>query len=160
MARFQQALVRFNSNTEARNFLWRIGERFELCPALIGLQQISGPCIDRETDQCAGACEGIEPPADYNERVATALATLSNQAESYAIVGSGREGSERSVVLVEDGVYQGFGFAAKGQLTKDLDVLRALIEPHKEFGEVRSIIDSHLRQGRGEVWPLSVPESV
>lgn len=155
LQRFQDAEVRFHSNSEARNFLWEIGERFELCAALTGLQPTSGPCIDRETDLCKGACEGAESPAEYNERVHAALAAINNQAASFAIVGSGRDGAERSVVLVEEGEYRGFGFAAKGQLTKDLDVLRALIEPQKEFGEVRSIIDSHLRQGRGEVWPLS-----
>lgn len=154
LQRFQTAVVRFHSSAEARNFLWSICERFELCPQLVGLAQSSGPCIDRAIGRCLGACEQAEPPETYNARVLQAIEAETAQAGTFAIVGQGREKAEKSVVLVEDGVYKGFGFAAKSSLQPTLETLKPIIEPRKEIREIRSIIAAHLRSGRGNFWSL------
>lgn len=105
-----QPVVLFKSQNEARSFLRNKTEEFELCPKLTGLQNAPGSCFDHRVNRCSGACLGEEKPGSYNKRVNRALQSFTQENLTAAVIGSGRNDAESSVVWIEKGKYLGFGF--------------------------------------------------
>ena len=62
------------------------------------------------------------------------------------VLDRGREESELSVVLVENGKYMGYGFVEKEFAESPPEVLRACIQPYMDTKDVRQIINLYLRQ--------------
>lgn len=143
-----QVLLAFSTMLDARNFLWGLTARFQLCPKLCGLQTGPGPCADVEAGVCDGPCCGKQTAAVYNQRVEAALNDLKDASQSIAIVGAGRKKDEQSVVLVEAGKYCGFGFVQKADFAADLNAIKDIITPYPDSPDARSIILSHLRRNR------------
>lgn len=143
-------LTSFNSAQAARNHLYTLAEAFNLCQKLCGLYDSKGACFQYSIHQCNGACIGKEPAELYNRRVHQALIPYRHDQGSYFLLGKGRTDSERSVVMIEKGVYRGFGFI---DLSLDIepapDELSAVIEPREDNADIRQILRSYLsKNGR------------
>jgi len=104
------ALVKFYNTTEARNFMEKLCDEFELCPKYCQLQTNVSSCFHFHIKKCKGVCRDEETAADYNERVQQAISYISNDSRSYVITEKGRNKDEQSFVLIENGVYIGYGF--------------------------------------------------
>lgn len=138
-------LVSFSTIGEARDFLTGMVREYELCPRLTGLQTSVGACFSHEQEECRGACAMKEAVSDYNERHANAVYSLSERNETFAIVEEGRNKGEKSVVLIENGIYKGFGFVSRKTSLEDLGSLRSFIKPSVETEVSRSLLYSYLR---------------
>lgn len=57
----------------ARQSLHTTASRYWLCPKLMGLERTNRACFARQLGKCKGACEGVEPPAEYNQRFSLAF---------------------------------------------------------------------------------------
>ena len=108
----------FSGFDSGREFISELVEEFELCPKYSGLQSTTGTCFHFGMGKCKGVCKGNETADDYNKRVEGALMKIHAMNESRVIVDEGRSYDERSVVLIENGKYIGFGFTNKsGEIT-------------------------------------------
>ncbi len=95
----------------AKGYLNRAIEQFELCRRLCGLESKIGNCIYHQINLCKGGCMGQEPVDEYNERAQLAINALNiGFEEDFIIVDKGRTPEEKSVVLVMNNQYKGFGF--------------------------------------------------
>lgn len=103
-------LVKFYTTTECRNFMERLCEEFELCPKYCHLQTNVNACFHYQIKKCRGICRNEESPANYNLRVKRAIDHVSNDTRSFVITERGRESEEKSFVLIENGVYVGYGY--------------------------------------------------
>ncbi|MCC5920173.1 MAG: GIY-YIG nuclease family protein [Cyclobacteriaceae bacterium] len=101
----------FNSAAEGRQFLHQICSSYELCPKLCGIQKVSQECYDYSVNACKGACIGKEEVKAYNQRLSEGIEKARSQRASYVAIGKGRTSIEKSVVYVENGVYQGHTFS-------------------------------------------------
>ena len=72
--------------------------------------------------------------------------TFENQ--NMIIVDRGRKISEKSVVLVENGVYKGFAFFDLNYQINNPDVLRNIITPMQNNRDVKNILQSHIRKSK------------
>ena len=145
------ALISFSTKLTARNYLFRLVERHELCQGISGLYPKSGPCFHYTINQCRGACVGEEDVEEFNYRVQDAVNELTYIHRDFIIVDRGRTSEEKSIVLVEKGAYRGFGFIDNetgGGLPAS--ELRDFIQPYEDNRDVQQIIRSYLHQKKVE----------
>ncbi len=142
-------LITFSSKGDAWNFMWEKVKEFELCPKLSGLQLAKGLCFSHQSGACKGACQGVETVKKYNKRSQKAIDSFFETGESVAIVGQGRRAEEKSVVLIENGNYIGFGFAPKEETVGSIDSIRMFIKPSKDNRVVQNLVNSYLLNPRG-----------
>jgi len=142
-------LITFSSKGDAWNFLWEKVREYELCPKLSGLQLAKGLCFSHQSGTCKGACEEMETVKKYNKRAQKAVDSFFEKGETVAIIGKGRKMEEKSVVLVENGSYLGYGFVGQNESISDLESAKGHIKLSKENRVVQNLINSYLMNPRG-----------
>jgi DNA polymerase-3 subunit epsilon len=142
-------LITFSSKGDAWNFMWEKVKAFDLCPKLSGLQLAKGLCFSHQSGACKGACQGVESVKKYNKRTQKAIDSFFEAGESVAIIGSGRMSGEKSLVLIENGNYIGFGFVPKEESINSIDLARNFIKPSKDNRVVQNLVNSYLQNPRG-----------
>ena len=138
-------LITFGSFQEARVFLNELVKKHELCPKLSGLQRCAGACADRQLGKCHGACIQQETAETYNQRVRQAISSLDNAARSYAIIGTGRHKEEKSIVLVERGIYLGHGFTDTDLPAHSWEELKMRIRSFPDNQDIQRILRQYLK---------------
>ncbi|MBN1339309.1 MAG: GIY-YIG nuclease family protein [Bacteroidales bacterium] len=143
-------LTSFSSKMAAASHLFTLSEAFSLCQKLCGLYDSNGACFHHQIKQCKGACIGKEPAEDYNLRVSQAIEPYVLHHDNFLVIGQGRSLSEKSVVLVENGKYKGFGYVDY-EVADELsaDILKESITPYPDNRDNRQIIKSHVRNRNG-----------
>lgn len=142
-------LITFSSKGDAWNFMWEKVKTFDLCPKLSGLQLAKGLCFSHQSGACKGACQEVESVKKYNKRTQKAIDSFFEAGESVAIIGSGRMSGEKSLVLIENGNYIGFGFVPKDESINSIDLARNFIKPSKDNRVVQNLVNSYLQNPRG-----------
>lgn len=149
ITRGSMPIMRFSSKGDTWNFLWEKVRDFDLCPKLSGLQVAKGLCFEYQTGECRGACMGVESVKKYNKRVNKAIQSFKQDGETAAIIGSGRNKGEQSLVLVEKGNYLGFGFFDQDVAIADFETAKRYISLSVETPTVQNLINSYLTNPRG-----------
>ncbi|MCF8714366.1 exonuclease [Joostella atrarenae] len=139
-------ITTFSNYQQAYNILHAIDEEFNLCNKLNGLSEAKKNCYNYTIDKCNGACLNEEPPKTYNKKVKQALYKLSFQDRSFIISDRGREIHERSVILIQNGDFKGFGFYELNHQVNKLSILESLITPLDNTPDARHIIHAYLRK--------------
>ena len=142
-------LITFSNKGDAWNFMWEKVRTNDLCPKLSGLQIAKGLCFSHQSGSCKGACQGVETPKKYNKRAQQAIDSFFEKGQTVAILGNGRKPEERSVVLVENGSYLGFGYFENDVVIDDIDSARTFIKPAKENRIVQNLVNSFLQNPKG-----------
>ena len=141
-----QPVANFKNFQEARFSVSDLRRKFALCPKLCGLQKSPNECFDHKVGQCDGACIGKIDSTEYNERFQQALDSLTNQKQTFAIVGDGREPEEKSLILVENGVYLGHGFTEHNLQVNDFEELKRRIKSYPDNQDVQKILNMYLKK--------------
>ena len=142
-------LTTFSSSMSAKSHLFMLTEAFQLCQKLCGLFDTKGACFHYNLKQCQGACVGIEPPEDYNERVLQATEPYRFDRKNFLLIDKGRTDSEKAVVGMENGKYIGFGyidFELNGELAAD--DLRSCIKKYPDNRDVQQIIRAYVKRNK------------
>ncbi|HHG83837.1 MAG TPA: DNA polymerase III subunit epsilon [Bacteroidetes bacterium] len=145
-----EPLSAFSSSGSAKSFLEHVLEEFELCQKKCQMQKGKGPCFHHMIHKCHGVCMGVEPPLAYNLRAEQVLNLLQYEHGNLLIIDKGREEGEKSLVLVENGKYRGYGFIEEELVGNDLALLRLSINSYMDNKDVRQIIKLYLRQEKAE----------
>ena len=133
-------IMKFYNTTESRLFMERLCEEFELCPKYCHLQSNVNSCFHYQIKKCKGICRGEESLESYNERVQRAIDYMSNDTKSYLIPQKGRNKEEKSFVLIENGIYQGYGFIDFEQQVSSLSELKEFLILKKDNRDVQRIL--------------------
>ncbi|MGH1363854.1 MAG: exonuclease domain-containing protein [Calditrichia bacterium] len=148
-------LISFNSKPQGEAFVTRMADRFELCQKHCSLQKTNGACFYYHLKTCKGACIGEEAPSDYNRRFLEAYHQLDYPLATFFVVEPGRKRDERTLILVENGSYRGFGFCPRRALKREPERLKRYIEPREDNQDVRRLLLGYLRRTkRVEVLPF------
>lgn len=140
----------YSSMEEAKRALRKLVEKFFLCEKICGLESSDGSCFKYKLHQCRGACCGKETAEDYNKRVATALRSFDFKDTNLLILDKGRKPNEKSVVLIEDTKYKGYGFADMETVGHDLELLKESVMSFKDNRDAPRIIKGFLHKHK--VW--------
>ena len=137
-----QPITSFRSFDDARTFMHTFIEQYELCPKYCGMQTAPGACFDYQVKKCKGVCAGNEPIDEYNKRVEIALKSFEHSSETRLIIDEGREWHEKSVVLIENGIYKGFGYFDAGIEMDTPEKAQSVIRPFKHNADIQRILSS------------------
>lgn len=144
----KKAITSFSSMSEAKKFLFKITEQYQLCQTINKLSVSNGTCFPYKTKDCKGACCNEEDQKIYNKRVDTFITDYSHKNANKLIIDNGRSQEERSVILIENGVYKGYGFYQLNHQINNIDILREIITPMDDNRDTQHLIQSFLRRKR------------
>ncbi|GAA4297564.1 exonuclease domain-containing protein [Nibribacter koreensis] len=130
---------------QAKNFLFSRVAKFNLCQKLCDLYKSNGACFDYQVHQCNGACIGLEPPEEYNKRVQEALDAFKYDHDNFVVIGKGRQPDEKSVVVVENGSYRGFGYIDESFSASTLEDFLDVIKRYNDNKDTQQILRGYLR---------------
>jgi len=137
----------FSTKAEARAFMVRLWEEFDLCQKLCGMYKSSESCFYHTIGKCHGACVGREHPESYNARVNAALDRYRFQVNDFALVDLGRHEDERSVMVVQGGEYKGYGYFSQEFIATHREELPSLVAPQDHDRDARMILRQAFRNG-------------
>lgn len=141
----KRAITTFSNSNAAKANLERIIDTYNLCQNKTSLQNGKGNCFNFTIKKCNGACIDAETPTSYNQRVSAFLDKYSYADKSMLIVDRGRTVDERSVVLIEDGVFRGIGFYNLNFQLSTIKILKSIITPMEDNRDAQHIIQSYSR---------------
>lgn len=135
----------FSSVEQARDFLTRLSDEFNLCRKLTGLYKSAGSCFQYQIGICHGACIGEELPDTYNLRAEKVFDSFRFEHQNFLVIDTGRDLNEKSVVKVENGRYLGFGYFEPGEANSNPEIVHDCIKSYQDNRDVQSIIKRYLR---------------
>ena len=142
-------LREFPNLNSAKGMMTRLIHQFELCQNLCSIDKTGGACFYFHLNKCKGACIGEESTEDYNERIEMVKDAIKIDFEDdFFIIDKGRETDERSIVLIEEGIYRGYGYVHLEELNNHPDELKESIKPLKHHPEIVKIIHSFLSKDK------------
>lgn len=143
-------ITTFLNSTEAKNFMYRNIEKHGLCQKLCGLYDSVHACFHFNIGLCKGACIGEEPAEDYNIRAEALIEQVDYEENNFIIIDKGRDDEEKSVIVVENGKYLGYGFFDAGVPVSDHEFLKEHIQPAQDNRDVKQIINQYLSKNKVE----------
>lgn len=144
-------LAKFYNTTECRLFVERICEQFELCPKYCHLQSNVSACFHYQIKMCKGICRDKELPKSYNERVKLAIEEIRGESDSCIIQEVGRHDEEQAFVMIENGVYLGFGFTSKTADFSDLENFRKNLVLQQDNRDVQRILRGFMTKNKEKI---------
>ncbi len=144
----KKAITTFSNYQQAKSSVYSITEKYNLCQKLTGLHKTKGNCFNYTVKDCEGACIQKETSEDYNVRVQLFLDEYSYANQHMLVIDRGRDVDERSVILIENGVYKGFGFYNLNYQINNPAVLKSIITPMSNNRDAQHIIQTYLKKRR------------
>jgi DNA polymerase-3 subunit epsilon len=144
----KKEITSYTTVQEGKNALFRITEKYNLCQKLNGLYETQNGCFQHKINECNGACLGKETPEEYNQRVEEFLHDMSFENQNMVVVDRGRKVSERSAILIENGIYKGYCFYDLNYQITNMEVLKNILIPMQNNRDTRTIIQSYLRKNK------------
>ena len=141
-------ITTFTNRQSAKSFMHNISEKYELCQKLVGLYKTNSNCFKYEVKECAGACLQEESVEDYNQKVNVLIELHRYDNKNMLIIDRGRYIDEKSVVVIENGIFKGLGFFDLNHQINNTDVLLSLITPMSNNKDNQHIIQSYVRRNK------------
>lgn len=141
----EKVITTFSNYQQAKNFLYKITDKFQLCQKLNHLEKSENTCFNYDLKTCNGACINKEKVSEYNLRVQKYIEKSSYQFDHMLIIDKGRFIDERSVILIENGIYRGYGYYNLNFQINTPEVLKSIINPMENNRDTQHIIQSYLR---------------
>lgn len=144
----QQPITTFTNRQSAKNFMSVVVENHQLCQKLCGLYKTNSSCFSYEVKECKGACINEEPPETYNQRVQQLIDYYSYENKNLLIIDRGRYIDEKSVVVIQNGIFKGLGFFDLNYQIKNIDILLSLITEMSNTRDNQHIIQNYVRKNK------------
>lgn len=136
------------TKTQALERISELCKTHHLCPKYCGLQKTLNACSHYSITSCRGVCKNEEAIHVYNERVEKAHSSLQLENESYIIKECGRTEEEKAFVLVNDGVYKGFGYVSIDEQLTNQEQLENFLQPKINTYHTGVILRSYFKKNK------------
>lgn len=144
----KKPITTFSNRASAKSFMFKWTEDYKLCQKLTGLYSTKHSCFNYTINQCDGACIKGESTEAYNKRVLQLIDKNSYKNQNMAIIDIGRDLDEKSVILVENGLFQGLGFFNLNHQITNIEVLKSIITPMMNNRDTQHIIQNYIRKNK------------
>ena len=141
-------ITTFTNYQQGRSFLYKITDEFHLCQKLNHLEKTDGSCFNHDLKMCNGACIQSETFVNYNLRVQKFIDKSSYEFDDMLLIDKGRSIEEHSVILIENGIYKGYGFFNLNFQINNPEVLKSIINVMENNRDTQHIIQSYLRKNK------------
>lgn len=147
LSKLQQPLATYNNPTDCRTVLTELCKAFDLCPKYCQLVAATFDCkTQASVFTCKGICTADEAIANYNKRVEQAIAVLEAASETVVFKEKGRHAQESAFVLIEAGIYRGYGFVPETAVITDPAELETYLIPQQNSPDIERILNSYKRK--------------
>lgn len=142
----ENILSYFGSSASAKGLLSNLRASFELCETKIGgTLHLGQPCIYQRMNECHGACLDLEEAKDYNERAELAILAVDRIFEKdFLIITPGRTLDEKGIVLIENGLCQGFGYISSEGALFGVEEMKEAIDYRPANFELNRLIQHYM----------------
>ena len=144
----EKPITTFTNRQSAKSFMYNITDKYELCQKLTGLYKTNSSCFKYEIGECNGACIQNESIDLYNNKVNALIEVHSYNNKNMLIIDKGRDIEEKSVIVIENGIFKGLGFFDLNYQINNKDILLSLITPMENNRDNQHIIQSYLRKNK------------
>ncbi|NBL64268.1 GIY-YIG nuclease family protein [Flavobacterium sp. NST-5] len=141
-------VISFASQIEARNFLFKITDEFQLCQKINKLDKPKTHCFPFKVNQCFGACVNQENPVEYNNRVNQFLQKNKFHSQNLIIVDRGRNLQERSAILLENGIFNGIAYFELNYQVSKIDILKNIIVKMEHTKDAKQLILNYISKNK------------
>jgi len=139
-------LATFSSKNEAIDFLTEQCKLYTLCQKLCNLYTTKSSCFSYQVKQCFGACINKEKVETYNSRATLMVEKFNFDNDNFFILENGIQRNEKTIILIQHGVYRGFGKIPYFALKSTKSSWSKYIEIKSEDKDSKMIIKNYLRQ--------------
>lgn len=144
----ENPITTFTTLKQAKNFMEMLTENYGLCQKFTGIYKTDTSCFNYSIKSCDGACISEESTISYNEKVEEVLQRFSYLNKNMVLIDRGRETGEKSILLIEEGKFQGFGYASLNHQINHIDILKNIISPMQNNRDAQHIIQSYMRRNK------------
>ena len=134
----------FITKEDAEKKLEKIITNFQLCQKVNKGEKDNESCFGFTVDICKGACVDNETKAEYNTRIKNIVAKTDYPSDNFIIVSKGREGIEKSFIVIENGVFVGYGYYEFHHQINTMDRIKSIMTPAEELPDIKAIIRNYL----------------
>ncbi|MBI2259719.1 MAG: GIY-YIG nuclease family protein [Flavobacteriia bacterium] len=142
------AICLFSNTIDAKKYLENVIKTYVLCSKLCQLEKSPTSCFMYGLKQCFGACIEKESAEKYNLRVLQFIERQKWEHTNMYILEKGIHKNEKSILLIENGQYNGFGWIPIYALRKEKTYWKNFITAQKEDNDAREIIHSYMRKNK------------
>ena len=149
-AKMARPVREYSKADHAVAHLGKLCEANGLCLNLCGIAPQKNPCFNYHIGKCSGACIGLEPAEDYNERAYRALAALKKGLEgTFLIVDpSAAQDKVQTVFGVREGAYQGMAAFDSDEAPRPDEIWDYLKNPYPYDPDIPAIIGGYLQSDK------------
>jgi len=135
-------LVAFSSFDRARSYLIKKVKEFKLDPDVCSL-----PASVMMSFGYSFKTDGKKELLEQNKRLELAINAIKDDKPTFCLLGLGRQYPEKSVALILEGQYQGFGFFdAKETAVSSLEDVQSIIKKYPDNPDVQRIINQFVNK--------------
>ncbi len=138
-------IVSFSNAKSTASYMQSLVSKYKLCQKLCGLYKTNSSCFHYEIHECLGACIGNELPESYNKRATYVIESHKYRHNSFFIIEQGRSDNEYATIMVENGIYNGYGYIHK-EYAETLDLLKDSIKTFPDNRDIQQILRSYLKK--------------
>lgn len=144
----ENALLTFTSYSSAREKLEKCIEEHTLCLKYCGLTSEDSVCFNHHLKMCNGICDGEESTEEYNKRAQKVLDEFIFKKKDFILLDKGRRKDERSLVLVENGNYKGYGYLDTTHQMVCEEELKYVASPKTFYPDCNDLVRSWMKNNR------------
>ncbi len=136
----------YSSVRSCKAILAALCRDFELCEFKCGIEKVhEGPCYSYKVKKCHGACILEESEDTYNERAQFARQfLLKNFEEDLILIDKGKTKDDKSVFLVQDGHFRGYGYIQNEGLDLGIEEILEAVDYQNTNPELNSIVRNYI----------------
>jgi DNA polymerase-3 subunit epsilon len=144
----ENTLLSFTSYMSARERIEQWIEEYELCLRYCHLTGDESICFNHQIKKCRGICAGDEEVNSYNKRAQEIISQIVFKDEHFALIDHGRHKDERSIILVENSHFVGFGQLDSTCSFSSIDDCRSFITKRPFYPDADDLIKGFLKNNR------------
>ena len=141
-------LVSFANYATARERIEHWIDEYALCLRYCHLTSDTAICFNHQIKKCNGICAGEEEITIYNKRAKEIIDSIVFKNEHFALIDHGKTPEERSIILVENGHYVGYGYIDRADTFSSLEECRALVNKATFYPDADDLIRGFLKINR------------
>jgi len=136
----ENALLSYTTYSTARERLESWIDEHTLCLQYCALTSEGSICFNHQIKKCNGICCGEEEIEEYNERARTILSEYLFEDANFVIIDKGRTHEERSVILIEDRKYAGYGYLDQYSQANSAEEIKDLVKLKHHYPDTNDLI--------------------
>lgn len=123
-------------------------DEYQLCLRYCGLTGEEALCFNHQIKKCNGICNGEEEIEIYNKRAKEIIKNVTFPDPDFLILDRGRTNEERSLILIEDRKYKGYGYIDSSHQITSVNDCRDVIKQSNYYPDADELIKGWLRTGK------------